>query len=95
MYKKVVCKVKDTFIIRSIDFAVFITGMGICFCAVIQQLNLELHNGKYINYTHPKWKLNTVYNGIYYAWEKTPVPPNAGDEIQSFEGMLKLLSVWQ
>jgi len=19
-----------------------------------------------------------VYNGIYYAWEKTPVPPNAG-----------------
>jgi len=32
-----------------------------------------------------------VYNGIYYAWEKKPpVPPNAGDEIQSFEGMSKL-----
>jgi len=25
------------------------------------------------------------YNGIYYAWEKEPVPPNAGSEIQSCE----------
>jgi len=21
-------------------------------------------------YTHPKWKLYTVYNGIYYTWDK-------------------------
>ena len=28
-----------------------------------------------------------VYNGINYAWEKTtPVPFNAGSEIQSFAG---------
>ena len=25
-----------------------------------------------------------VYNGIYYAWNKTPAPPSAGSGIQSF-----------
>ena len=40
-------------------------------------------------YTHPKWKLYTVYTGIYYTGDKKqqPVPPNAGNEIQSFVGM--------
>ena len=36
-------------------------------------------------YIHsPKMKTLYVYNGVYYAWEKTPAPPNAGSGIQSF-----------
>jgi len=33
-----------------------------------------------------------VYNGVYFAWAKTPVPTNTGSEIQSFVGMLNLES---
>ena len=33
-----------------------------------------------------------LFNGIYYAWEKTTVPPNVGSEIQSFIGMLRFIS---
>ena len=49
---------------------------------------------KYIQKTIP-WltlKMQTLhfYNGIYFAWEKTHVPPNAGCEIQLFVGMLSL-----
>ena len=31
------------------------------------------------NYTHPKWKLYTVYNGIYYTGDKntSPILPNS------------------
>jgi len=32
------------------------------------------------------------YNGIYYALEKTPVPPNAGSGIQSFVRILNFIS---
>ena len=31
-----------------------------------------------VMYTHSKWKLYTVYNGIYYTWDKTPVPHSVG-----------------
>ena len=33
-------------------------------------------------------KTFNIYNGIYYALEKTSVPPNAGGGIQSCVGML-------
>jgi len=33
-----------------------------------------------------------VYYGIYYAWEKTPVPPNSGSDIQSIVGVLNFIS---
>jgi len=34
----------------------------------------------------------TAYNGIYYTWGKTPVTPNAGNEIQPCVGMLNFIS---
>ena len=40
----------------------------------------------------PKMKCLHRYNGIYYTWEKTPEPPNAGNEIQSFVGIFNFIS---
>mgnify|MGYP007133221391 CR=1 FL=1 len=37
------------------------------------------------------WKLH-IYHGIYYTWEKTPVPPIAESGSQSFVGMLNIIS---
>jgi len=45
--------------------------------------------------TNYSTKMKTLhrYNWIYYTWgEKTPVPPHAGNEIQSFVGMLNFIS---
>jgi len=33
-----------------------------------------------------------VYNGIYYAWETNRCTPDAGSGIQSFEGILNVIS---
>ena len=40
------------------------------------------------SYTHPKWKLYKFIMGFTMYEKKTPVPPNAGREIQSFVGIL-------
>ena len=44
-------------------------------------------------YTHPKWKLYTVIMGFTkHEIKQTPVPPNAGNKMQSFVGMLNCIS---
>ena len=42
------------------------------------------------NWHSPQMKTSYLYNGIYYEWENTPIPPNAGSGIQSYVSFFKL-----
>ena len=43
------------------------------------------------NYFDPKWKLYTFIMGFTMHEKKTPVPSDAGCEIQSFVGLLNFI----